>query len=495
MNFAFGPGLTSVIGGYSHRSDRERVQTEPTRGGGVPGGGQAHAGHADWYSFQNPLPVPQEIPIGNYSLRGGNSNTIITVRDTSHYGPTPGPGINLKRVVQGRAPISEGVQTPNMNTSIGRTADEHLVDAYQKPVAQDSFQKVSSAPPVKFEPGHYKSEPMEAVVRGVKFRMSEQPLIHTGRVASAPARPAISKSIAMDIDVVDTIRTSPHYQSPALSTAVASASKQLHTLSRAQVVRETLPPPAPDTQAILNRLASVELYNKQLEQSIIAAHGDRDEIARVLLAQGNAAIARVTGERDEVYRQGIEAVSQARQQRDNVLVQGSNAILRAQHEGDARVGNIISYGKGVLKAQQDEINRLLAELGSGNTPGGSPMQALENVESRILLLEGIPTDADSPEHSLIESRLVTLRDEQRELVRYVAPPPPAKTILGRPILPLSIQAAKHSASELVPYTSSTRRLDLIKESKTRSSKRLQDRKDLKQLDMSTKRLVKDRPRS
>ena len=64
-NFALGPGLTFQKGPFKYKkNERAPVQSIPWKGGGVPAGGQHHAGHGNYEQWMKSDPTGPQILIG-----------------------------------------------------------------------------------------------------------------------------------------------------------------------------------------------------------------------------------------------------------------------------------------------------------------------------------------------------------------------------------------------------------------------------------------------
>ena len=78
-NFEIGAGLTFQKGPFKYkRNEKTPLQTIPWKGGGVPAGGQLHAGHGNYLQVINPSSFPQKFPQPPLPSPAGRSDTVIT---------------------------------------------------------------------------------------------------------------------------------------------------------------------------------------------------------------------------------------------------------------------------------------------------------------------------------------------------------------------------------------------------------------------------------
>lgn len=115
-NWSIGPGLTSQLGPFKvHKRDFEQVQLLPWKGGGVAGGGQAHAGHGDWSQTMNP---------GMHGNKFGNSLPSAS-KYTNIVTPLDVRGIRVVKAGVGRfakAAPTLGTPAVNVNNPVGLLA-------------------------------------------------------------------------------------------------------------------------------------------------------------------------------------------------------------------------------------------------------------------------------------------------------------------------------------------------------------------------------------
>lgn len=112
--FEIGPGLTSQLGPFrTGRRDHPKVRKVPWKGGGVPGGGQAHAGHANWVSTITPMalkPAPMVLKPSEWaSLVGPHNPTLRKYKGKLRYGRNGIPH------VAGRGGLPDGKQKPGLS--------------------------------------------------------------------------------------------------------------------------------------------------------------------------------------------------------------------------------------------------------------------------------------------------------------------------------------------------------------------------------------------
>lgn len=87
---SLGPGLTSQIGPFkTRRNDLPKVQKTAWKGGGVPGGGQAHAGHSNWYTAMNPQVFPMVFPYKSLPKPSKYTSIVSSVDNTSSRNTAP----------------------------------------------------------------------------------------------------------------------------------------------------------------------------------------------------------------------------------------------------------------------------------------------------------------------------------------------------------------------------------------------------------------------
>lgn len=149
MSFSFGPGLVQQRG-PGRNSQRIKNQTCPWQGGGVPGGGQLHQGHGNWFSSMNPgQPVKWQKTGMNTRLPQGKLVSTFDIYKTSRYKGGPGIYRQPARAIGVTQPPQEGSQKPGLgNGGSGHTPpDKDKDEDGKEPIPKLPKREIKTEPP------------------------------------------------------------------------------------------------------------------------------------------------------------------------------------------------------------------------------------------------------------------------------------------------------------------------------------------------------------
>lgn len=119
-HYFLGGGLVSQLGPFkTNRNDYPKVQRRPWVGGGVAGGGQAHAGHGDWFVGMNPSVFPMQFPMPSTVLTSSPYQSVVTIHDISKPSGRANPPGTFHKAAQmvGQPVLVSAPQRPSVGTS------------------------------------------------------------------------------------------------------------------------------------------------------------------------------------------------------------------------------------------------------------------------------------------------------------------------------------------------------------------------------------------
>lgn len=147
MSFSLGPGLTAQLGPFkTSKKDYPKVSKQFWKGGGVPAGGQQHAGHGNWMQVMNPQAYPMKFPAPPLPTASRYA-TVLSVHDVYKSGRTsraapmkfqqPQPPVGLAMPPVG---MQKPGQTRSVQTEAGEQNNEagimeDAVTEYSSPIA------------------------------------------------------------------------------------------------------------------------------------------------------------------------------------------------------------------------------------------------------------------------------------------------------------------------------------------------------------------------
>ncbi len=130
MSWSLGPGLTSQLGPFKvNKRDFPNIQTRPWKGGGVPAGGQKHAGHGTWMTTMNPISTPVIFPQPSMTSNYSKYASVVTSLDINNKKFTKNPSagrFSKPYNPMGTTQVPEtGFQKPGMGVSEENMAREN----------------------------------------------------------------------------------------------------------------------------------------------------------------------------------------------------------------------------------------------------------------------------------------------------------------------------------------------------------------------------------